>query len=55
MPKNSKNDSDSDKSRSGSASEPEEEEYVVEKVVDKRMKNGKVSFNNFHTFDCSTK
>lgn len=46
MPKNQRDsDSDSDKSRndSGSGSDGEEEEYVVEKVVDKRTKNGKVS------------
>lgn len=47
MPKNHKDsDSDSDKSKnndSGSGSDGEEEEYVVEKVVDKRTKNGKVN------------
>lgn len=49
MPKNNKDSkesgSDSDKSKndSGSEDKEEEEEYVVEKVVDKRvMKNGKV-------------
>lgn len=51
MPKNQKDsDSDSDKSRnndSGSGSEGEEEEYVVEKVVDKRIKNGKVKLIHF--------
>lgn len=43
MPKNPE-DSDSDKSKndSGSGSDGEEEEYVVEKVVDKRIKGGKV-------------
>lgn len=43
MPKNH-SDSDSEKSKndSGSGSEAEEEEYVVEKVVDKRIKGGKV-------------
>lgn len=36
--------SESEKSKhdSGSEAEGEEEEYVVEKVVDKKMKNGKV-------------
>lgn len=48
MPKNNKDnnsDSESEKSKNetGSGSEGEEEEYVVEKVVDKRiMKSGKV-------------
>lgn len=48
MPKHQKeSDSDSEKSRndgnvSGSGSDGEEEEYVVEKVVDKRIKAGKV-------------
>jgi hypothetical protein len=51
MPNKSKNDldsgSDSEKSKhdSGSGSEGEEEEYVVEKVVDKRITGkGKVCF-----------
>lgn len=42
------NESDSEKSRneSGGSDNEEEEEYVVEKVVDKRTKNGKVWFNS---------
>lgn len=32
----------SDKSKSGSGTDGEEEEYVVERVVDKKIKNGKV-------------
>lgn len=50
MPKNkdvNNSDSESEKSKTepGSGSEGEEEEYVVEKVVDKRItKNGKVCF-----------
>lgn len=45
MPKNHHPDSDSEKSKndSGSGSDAEEEEYVVEKVVDKRIKGGKVT------------
>lgn len=47
MPKINKDhnsDSESEKSKNDAASgsEAEEEEYVVEKVVDKRVKNGKV-------------
>jgi hypothetical protein len=42
MPKNLDSDSDKSKNDSGSGSDGEEEEYVVEKVVDKRIKGGKV-------------
>lgn len=51
MPKNNKDhnsDSESEKSKNdaGSGSDAEEEEYVVEKVVDKRVKSGKVCSSN---------
>ncbi len=42
MPKNSDSESDKSKHDSGSDGDGEEEEYVVEKVVNKRIKNGKV-------------
>lgn len=46
MPKSKKDVEDSGNSdQSGAESGSEEEEYVVEKVVNKRMRNGRVSIN----------
>lgn len=42
--------SESGKSKNDSGSEAEEEEYVVERVVDKRIKGGKVKLNDIYNY-----
>ena len=51
MPKHRESESDQENNKSDAGDSGSEEEYVVEKIVDKRLKNGKVSFseNSFST------
>lgn len=43
MPKHRESESDHSNAKSDAEDSGSEEEYVVEKIVDKRLKNGKVS------------
>ena len=51
MPKHRESESDNSVAKSDAEDSGSEEEYVVEQIVDKRLKNGKVSFseNSFST------
>lgn len=60
MPKRRESESDHSKTKSDADDSASEEEYVVEKIVDKRLKNGKVRiiakfyFHEHHGFCFST-
>lgn len=49
MPKHRDSDSEHSNAKSDAGDSGSEEEYVVEKIVDKRLKNGKVSFSENFT------
>lgn len=50
MPKHRESESDQENVKSDAGDSGSEEEYVVEKIVDKRLKNGKVSIGENSIF-----